>query len=472
MNVRTIRSIAPALLAICVIACSSSNDAPSPPTTPVAPPPKSPPATIVISHDTMSATTISGAATVTREFEITAGTTTAVSGLVAAIESATNGWITATLSAETAPARLSVTIKPTTVVAGTYDAIIRVAATGAEAKSIRVSLTVKPRPRLALDKTTIAFAANLGDSITAQTVAIAGIDGAIDSLAVAEPDCGTGPAWVTATLSAEKAPANLKLTVAPGTLGAGTYSCAITVSTAQALVDSASQVIRVSLALKAVPKVGMSIDTVRVGAIRGTDAPAQRVNITNVGTGTLSGLTVGTIDYSGSGTGWLAATLDSTTAPAVLTLRATARSLSAGTYYATVPLGSSLDGVAPKSVVLAFAVSPVPSTLVASPAQINLTVKQGVQFFQIFSGSVTHAGDNPLGSVGFAPVPISPPSAIWMYAALRCGGGYPGPTPCEMWIYVDLPAGMPLGTHSATVNFFAYQGGVGTTVRVTVAVVP
>lgn len=184
------RSTAVLFLTFSIVQCSSQADAPSTPTAPVIPPPKAPPATIVVSSDTMSATLIAGATAITRDLEISPGTTTAVAGLAASIESSTSGWISAALSGETAPAKLTITFKPTTMTAGTYDAVVRIGATGAEAKTIRASLVVKPKPGLTLDKSAIAFAANLGDSVPAQTIALASVDGSIDSLSVAKPDCG------------------------------------------------------------------------------------------------------------------------------------------------------------------------------------------------------------------------------------------------------------------------------------------
>ena len=57
-------------------------------------------------------------------------------------------------------------------------------------------------------------------------------------------------------------------------------------------------------------------------AMQGAGNPASRtISVTNNGGGTLSGLAIGTIGYTGGANGWLAATLNQATAPATITLR-------------------------------------------------------------------------------------------------------------------------------------------------------
>src|ERR1017187_7650185 len=70
------------------------------------------------------------------------------------------------------------------------------------------------------------------------------------------------------------------------------------------------------------PVISLSSQTVTFLATAGTASPAaQPVTITNGGTGTLSGLAMGTITYgSGQSSGWLSASLNATSAPATITL--------------------------------------------------------------------------------------------------------------------------------------------------------
>ncbi|HZS60225.1 MAG TPA: hypothetical protein VFA43_13200 [Gemmatimonadaceae bacterium] len=90
------------------------------------------------------------------------------------------------------------------------------------------------------------------------------------------------------------------------------------------------------------PAIGLATTTIVFGAqLAGGNPTAQTVNVTNSGTGTLSGLALGTITYAGGGSGWLNATLSTTSAPATITLNATTGSLAQGTYTATIPVNAS-----------------------------------------------------------------------------------------------------------------------------------
>src|SRR5690348_690507 len=131
-----------ALLVACVlvspIGCSSSDSSTPQQTVTQPPPPPPPKPSIVVSSDSIGATLIAGAPKTTQSVDITAGTTRALAALTVADVSVTTGqpttWISATVSAQTAPAKLVVTIDPN-VPAGTYSATIHVSATDAETKS-------------------------------------------------------------------------------------------------------------------------------------------------------------------------------------------------------------------------------------------------------------------------------------------------------------------------------------------------
>src|SRR5580704_16924952 len=83
---------------------------------------------------------------------------------------------------------------------------------------------------------------------------------------------------------------------------------------------------------KGTPAIGLADTATSFTAAQGGGNPAaQPIAVTNSGTGSLSGLTVGTITYGGTGSGWLAAVLTSATAPTTLTVTATTASLTAGT---------------------------------------------------------------------------------------------------------------------------------------------
>jgi K319-like protein len=119
--------------------------------------------------------------------------------------------------------------------------------------------------------------------------------------------------------------------------------------------------------------IGLSQTTVTFNGFEGGGNPSsQAVNVTNSsGSGTLSGLEVGTITYgTGQPTGWLTATLNQTSAPATLRLEATTGSLTAGDHTAQVPVESRAAGNSPQTVSITFRVAQnVAPTASAGPDQ-------------------------------------------------------------------------------------------------------
>jgi len=132
------------------------------------------------------------------------------------------------------------------------------------------------------------------------------VNGAIASLSVSKVECGSAtPAWLAATLSSATTPATIKLEATPGALKTGSYTCSFVLSTSQTLVDGASQTVRASLTVRAVPRIAIAIDTLRIGAFRQQDRQPQTIAVTDSGSGTLDGLSVAEIDYGSGASRWL-----------------------------------------------------------------------------------------------------------------------------------------------------------------------
>ncbi|MGH7568207.1 MAG: Ig-like domain-containing protein [Gemmatimonadales bacterium] len=191
----------------------------------------------------------------------------------------------------------------------------------------------------------------------------------------------------------------------------------------------------------------------------GPNPPDETVSITNVGSGTLDQLSVGTITYGPGASGWLGATLTGTNAPTTLTLSATTAGLPAGMYGATVPITSPLAGNSPHNVTATF-------TVVASsgvPASIAIV-----------------AGDNQTSRIG-APVPIDPSvlvldqfgnpvSGIVVTFALGIGGGTmqgasqisdaTGVATVTEWQLGNAAGASPTGTYANTLTATASGTGV------------
>lgn len=85
------------------------------------------------------------------------------------------------------------------------------------------------------------------------------------------------------------------------------------------------------------PLFATSADSVGFTAAVGAAVPAaQTIDITNAGGGTIAGINVDSIVYSGAVTGWLNAVLSTNAAPDVLTLQPNTSALALGTHVATV----------------------------------------------------------------------------------------------------------------------------------------
>ena len=91
-------------------------------------------------------------------------------------------------------------------------------------------------------------------------------------------------------------------------------------------------------------------------AVGGFDPAPADIVITTTGTGTASGLMAVVTYGNGEPTGWLAATLDQTTAPATLTLTVTALS-AVGTYHGTVLVSSPTAASSPQLITATYNVA-------------------------------------------------------------------------------------------------------------------
>jgi hypothetical protein len=159
-----------------------------------------------------------------------------------------------------------------------------------------------------------------------------------------------------------------------------------------ARIRSDEDTLAVSVIVPTQPAIGLSTTTVAFNATAfGGNPAAKTVNVTNAGTGTLTGLGVATI-YGPGATGWLGASLNTTTAPATVTLAATTGALAAGTYTATVQVSSPVAGNSPQTVNVSFVVAAaVPATVIVTPGYGAIRTTAPNQTLQL-SDTVKEAG--------------------------------------------------------------------------------
>jgi glucose/arabinose dehydrogenase len=318
----------------------------------------------------------------------------------------------------------------------------------------QASLTVTA-PEMALSSTSLSFAATAGQtSPPAQTVNISnaargilsGLSGTITFPA------GQPSGWLTAALSSTTAPATLTLTANPATLQTGSYTA--TVAIRSSISGVPEKTVSVTFAVAQGPAIGLSGTTASFNAFAGGESPAvQSLNVTNAGGGTLTEMS-GVVTYgAGQPSGWLTAALNSTTAPATLTLTARPADLEPGSYTATVTLRSTVVGVAETSVNVTFTVAQgaviglsTPSVSFsatagqASPAaQMVQVTNTGAGRLAGLSGTVTYGAGLPTG---------------WLTAALSSTTA-----PATLTLTVSTGS-LAAGTYTATVALRSSLAGV------------
>ena len=320
------------------------------------------------------------------------------------------------------------------------------AASSAIHDSALVVVSTSPVAVISLAPGSATFSATAGAANpAAQTVAVtntgvgplAGLAAGTVTYGVSEP---TG--WLNATLDQATAPATLTLQPATGSLAAGTYHATVPITSAQA--TNSPQTVAVTFTVAVGPAIGLASTSLTFNATAGGADPAsQTIAVTNGGGGSLTGLVAGSVTY-GSGTGWLTATLDVTTAPATLTVHAATGALAAGSYTATIPVTSPVASNSPRTVSVTFAVTAGPAIGLSS-STVTFTDTVSVANQPAKTVTVTNTGGGTLtGLVAGAPNYGTGPTN-WLTASVS-----PTTAPATLTLTTAKGALGP-GTYTATV---------------------
>jgi hypothetical protein len=230
-----------------------------------------------------------------------------------------------------------------------------------------VPVTVTAPPSINLSASAASFTAPPSGNPAAQIINVTNGGGGslVGLISSIQYDVGQAPGWLSAVLSSTTAPSNLTLQASVAGLSPANYGATVTISSTVATVRT----VRVTLAI---PAIAVAPPTIAfVGDVGGAIPAAQTVSVTNAGGGSVTGLAIGTIAYTGGQTGWLTATLSGSTPTATLTLRPNAI-LPQGTYTATVPVTAANAVNSPQNVTVSYTVR-LPVPVIA-----NLTVSQGL----------------------------------------------------------------------------------------------
>lgn len=256
------------------------------------------------------------------------------------------GWLEANLQGSQTPASLVLRASPAALSPGTYRAEVRVAAqaTGTSPRVLPVEFTVgAPAPSIRLSSTAVGFVWEEGQALPpGQSVSITnGGGGSLTGLGTSvRYQAGEPTGWLSVQLGATSAPATLTLGVDPGGLSTGVYSAFVDIGSSVAA--NSPQEIRVRLTVGAPPpQIELSPLSVDWTIAEEQDVPSARlIDVRNLGSGELSGLTASLSYGQGQPAGWLDLSLSSAVAPAVVTLTLTTTELVPGGYDATVEVAS------------------------------------------------------------------------------------------------------------------------------------
>jgi hypothetical protein len=419
--------------------------------------------------------TAGGAAPAPQVINITnggGGTLANLSTSVSYTAGQSTGWLTATLSATSAPSTLILTAAPGSLTPATYTALVAVAADGAtnSPQTVTVTLTVAPStgggPLIALSSTTQNFAAPQGGANpTAQTVDVTNSGaGTLDGLtATVSYGAGQPTGWLNAALSAPAAPSTLNLTATTGSLTAGTYNASVAITSAAAA--NSPQAVAVTFTVAApgsAPLIALSNTTISFTGTQGAPNPAdQTIDVSNGGTGSLTGLAAAVTYGSGQPTDWLTATLDHAKAPATLTLAANTGALAPGTYNANVNVTSGVASNSPQAVAVTFTVSaPLPPTIVLSATTLDF---RGVQSTDPPPATVdiTNGVAGPLSGLSADVSYQAGQQTGWLFTTLSATDA-----PSTLTL-TPMMASLGEGTYTATVNVSA-PGATNTPQAITV----
>jgi nitrite reductase/ring-hydroxylating ferredoxin subunit len=156
-------------------------------------------------------------------------------------------------------------------------------------------------------------------------------------------------------------------------------------------------------------------------AVQGGSSPAaQTVAITNVGGGNLTGLDTVVAYTTGQPTGWLAATLDTTTAPAVLTLTPATTAVAAGAYSATVQVTAPTATNAPITISVSLLVAaPAPSTIGLAATSVGFVAVAGGADPSPQTIAITNTGAGTLSGLSVGNISYGTGAREWLSARIN-----------------------------------------------------
>ena len=345
------------------------------------------------------------------------GTLTGLTATVAYAGGQPTGWLGTTLSSGTAPAQLTAQPALAGLSAGTFNATVTLKSNvvGVAPVTVAVTLNVGTAPKIVLTPSKTHFNMIEGGSIlTMQTIQVS--NGGGDTLApvVIQSVTFSGTSGATAWMQATGGGTSLTYKPTTSNLAPGNDTAFVTLTSAGA--SNSPYVDTVTATVAPGPIIGVTPKVMSFTAAAGGASPAAQedtVNNAGVSSTTLDGLAV-TVAYGASQpTGWLAATLNRTTAPAFITVTPATTALAAGTYNGFIIVSTTtLPGVAPDTIAVTLSVSQS-SSLVLSTDTLTFDVQAGGPNPTPQTVTLSNSGGGSLGSLGLGGAAYTNSSGVY-----------------------------------------------------------
>ena len=387
--------------------------------------------------------------------------------------SPTESWLVVTSPSAATPASLQVSIDPTGLTPGQYNASILVNAPGAANNpiAIPVSLTVNSAPTITPSLPQVTFSYQVSGAAPAnQPFVVTGSDPSLMVTAAAGTSSGGG--WLS-VMGGGSVPAAFSLSADPTGLSPGIYNGTITLTASSA--NNSPLTLPVTLVVSAAPNLSASINQLALAYQIGGSVPAiAPIQITSGGTSLQFQATAATV----SGGAWLQVSSGGPT-PGLITPTMDPSGLAPGTYTGSIALSSASAGNSPLLVPVSLTVSSS-LTLTASPASVQFIGQQNgatpaPQTVQITAGvtaiAVTYSNSpgaqwltvNGSGTTPSAlSVSVSTAGLLpGRYAALVLAqSALAANSPLEIPVTLDVSAAPVLQTSSPVLRFAYVLSGV------------
>ncbi len=257
--------------------------------------------------------------------------TVSVTGGSSSMSVTTSGgsWLSASLSASTVSAVVTVSVNPANLTAGSYTGTVAITSAGATNSPLNVAVTfvVSGTSVLAATPANLNFAYLPGNpNPSAQNVNITSSQPASFSIATANGS------WLTVTSSSTTTPATLTANVNAAGLTDGSYQATITITSANA--TNSPLVISVGLVVSNLPTIVASPSSLTFTA-QGTNPPSQSINLNGNSTLPFS------VTASPS---WIGLSAASGITPSTLVATVNSSGMSQGSYQGTITVTSAVAG--------------------------------------------------------------------------------------------------------------------------------